>query len=210
MIKQLTGILILILAITMVSCSGERPLEPEDQYLFLHEGNQWIYQNVEINANGKEFILPEEDSIIVTNKIEINNKTYYQLYWKGNYSNVRIDSTLGRLVDEYDHIIIDTKTFNTEYKRDSILDGSNQMLIAVFSYKMEKIPEISVPAGQFQRCINGKATIDLKEPYNKFSSTRYTESVWAPNVGKVVDRFFGDPNSPTRFERRLLRYKIYN
>ncbi len=211
MIKKIIGAITMLYMLSMLaSCGGERPLEPEDEYLFLKEGNYWIYQNVEISATGKERILPDEDSIIVTNRIVIKNQVFYQLYWNGNYSTVRIDS-LKRLVDDYDHVILETKSFGTTFRKDTIYTGTTGTdLLAIFTYNMEKLPEASVPAGAYQRCINVKGKVDLFPPYDKFSKVRYTESIWAPKVGKIIDRYWGDPNSPITRERRLLRYQILN
>jgi hypothetical protein len=208
--KVIVSTAILFMLGFLASCGGERPIEPEDEYLFLHEGNFWIYQNVEINKDGKERILPEQDSIIITNKTVIGNETYYQLYWNSNYSNVRIDS-LKRLVDEYDHIIVDTKKFDTTYRTDTLYTGpTNTDLLAIFNYSMVKNIDANVPAGEFKRCISVKGKVDLFPPYNQLMKVRYTESIYAPKVGKVLDKYWGDPNSAATKERRLLRYKIYN
>jgi hypothetical protein len=188
--------------------------EPNAQtnYFPLEIGNYWVYKHFQIDTNGVETELEMTDSIVVSRDTSINNKNYFILEgvdFPNSSQNWGIVSILrdssGYLVSENGAILFSDNNFtDTLISRTQFVEGDT---FYVLSYKMERVfNPVSVPAGIFN-VLNFKGSFYMPNPEPGVEKTRYINTYYANNVGKILQTYFYASN-PSYMEKRLVNYHV--
>lgn len=207
-------------ALITLSCekneSNTPPADPglplSSDYFPLTIGSFWIYQNVDIDLLGTEFVRAETDSIVISRDTLINDKTY--LVFEGtNYPfkggkwgiiDILRDSA-GYIVNPKGDVKFSFINFrDTLHVKQEIIQ---EEVLYTLTYMMqhEEIP-LSVPAGVFE-VKNFKGTVVSEKEIDGIPNPRYLNTLYADGVGNVLRTYFFY-STPNISEKRLLSYHI--
>ena len=185
-------------------------------YLPMKVGNYWVYQHFRVDSMGVETKLSMYDSVAIMGDTMINSKKYF-VFYQSNPPVSAIPSFVrdssGSLLNDKNEIFFSQTNFKDTLMRSTFIDNNIKYFDS--SIKMEKAKNlVSVPMGNYE-ALNAKGTlllyIDLKNdiPYVGINiPVIYYNTYYAPNVGLILDTYIYLSQYKTRYERRLIRYKI--
>lgn len=209
-----------LLSLILFSACQEQSVTPNynscDGYCVHTVGSYWIYQNVLIDSNNVERILPIEDTISIIGDTVINNHTYAILkgilipYLPHQTPNIigYVRDSLHYLIDEKGNILFSSQDFNSILAEHSFTRvENNNTYTNTYRYKMEDIVDsLTVPVGTFKVLNVQEIAVSTNPIENAVFSFKNRAQYYASGVGKVLQTYV---LSEKRYiERRLLEYHI--
>jgi hypothetical protein len=218
--KRVHVLLLALLISISYSCSkedndnGNIELVPLNYgYIPFYPGNYWVYEHYKIDTLGNETLLNHYDSVFISGTETVNGISY--IVFEGTWmSGAFIMDTLNMLRDSIGYYVnpsgiihfTDQNFTDTLYSFTGVNNNTGEVMYESW-YKMEPQPHIiSVPAGDFE-VLNYHGTVYTPNPNQGVQDYRYKDRLFAKNVGMVLDTYYF-LGSPTKFERRLIRYLV--
>jgi len=214
-----TAYLVLIIALTIVSCSSnndsEMDNEPDNFYAF-EVGNSWVYKYYTKNHDTNEFTnyVGISDSVSIISTEIIRENIFYKFRWlrtnSENYSSpylggegegfyFRRDS-IGYLVDDIGNIHYWNNNWQERYWH-----SASDPTYAVFAKLNENIITVNIEAGNFN-CLD--LEIYMKNIETGEQNPPASHFYYAKGIGNVYDKFGYLVGNATAYEKRLDSYNF--
>lgn len=206
-------LLICILIVTISSCKKEETPQPSNDspytstYIQLKVGNYWIYESGIADSNGVVNNV-SIDSFYIAKDTVINNKTYYiQTSLSAPFVISIFRDSSGYLLGTDGKILFSENNFTDVLRTDSVYISPTSNAIGYGISKMaNKDSVITVPAGTFSTR-NFRTAFILFPPYNTQPNPRYSNTLYAHGVGRVLQTA-RSINGNIVVYQKLLRYHI--
>ncbi|MES2567328.1 MAG: hypothetical protein V4565_10700 [Bacteroidota bacterium] len=219
----------LLITIVFIACKKDTINEPETpeqvsasttypNYSNLKIGNYWIYQRFELDGSGGETPLAIIDSCYIEKDTLINSNTYFK-YVSPNFGVTITPSNSTSFVAEFfrdslSYIISSTgriefssQDFTTIFYSYYGIAGPNDTICRVECQMKDQNVSVTTPAGTFVTS-NFKETQYMYPNYMMNGAIKYRSRRYAENIGKVTQEWYLFAITPTRWERRLIRYHL--
>lgn len=211
------------------ACENEEefPIEDSCCYFPLAIGNYWIYDIYEVNSNGTEKLINQNERFTITKDTLINDLIYYiyegyDLLYKVKRRDFLRESS-GNIIQNKKYaadtrILLSYTNFKDTLYREAkaswiwdwdILDNKLDTMYTIFS-RMEPGIQIKTSSYSFEKTINCKLTYFVYPKYQikGFSNERYLNTYYADQIGEVT-REMAYISSPDKiYQRRLVGYNI--
>lgn len=208
-------LLICILIVTISSCKKEKNPQPdvtptESPCIQLKAGNYWIYENGTVDSNGVVSNV-QIDSFYITKDTVIKNKTYYiQKSLTAQFIVSYLRDSSGYLLGIDGKPLFAENNFTDILRVDSVYIGGSNAIGYAIGYGISKMANkdsvITVPAGTFSTR-NFRTAFILFPPYNTQPNPRYSNTLYAHGVGRVLQTA-RSINGNIVVYQKLLRYHI--
>ena len=205
-----------ITGVLLLAACNENPdtvLQPPHDYFPLSVGNYWIYDHYEVMETGEETLTGRRDSIYIEKVKLIGSDVYYiikgsrflcgHFFTSQDYQVIRDSS--GYLINENGSVFMSSVCFGETLNEfaDTMPDGDT-LYSGIYSMQTEPA-EVSVPAGSFD-VINCRVKITVFEEDER--KVRYSDNLFAEDVGEVLDSYFYLSQTDRHYEKRLVCYQV--
>ncbi len=217
--------LVFAIALTQ-ACKKKKDVEPEQvetptpaapivessaAYAQLKIGNYWIYQEINVDAQGNETPTTNYDSCYIAKDTLIHGSTFFKLK---NFSPLFafqecLRDSSNYIINSHGEIIFAANDFTTIFLSGFIVDNQPQGdTIYKEIHKMtDKDLSIIVPAGTFTTS-NFKKKYSIHPNWANGVPLRYMNTRFAKNVGMITQTQAIFLSYTSTVERRLVRYHL--
>jgi hypothetical protein len=215
--KKLSIFIILLALLTSVACKKDDDTNNDDNndntyqpkgYIPLKVGSYWIYQHYMVLDNGTDSALSTIDSTYISGTIEINSKTYY-ISGKNDKPlfDIYVRDSVGYLVDTLGNIFMSETNFTDTIYSLSYKLPNGTILYHISTMMYNNHDNITVPAGNFADCLEGRNRVKLYSASAADPKLYYDHSYYAKNVG-LLETSYRYTLSSRKYKKKLIRYYI--
>jgi len=186
-------------------------IENSAEYAKLKIGNYWIYQEINIDAQGNETPTTNYDSCYIAKDTIIHGSTFF---WFKNFSPLFsyqefLRDSSNHIINSHGEIIFAANDFTTIFASGSIVDNQpSGDTIYKYIHKMtNKDAAITLPAGNFTAS-NFQKKYNIHPNWAQGVPVRYMNTRFAKNVGMITQTLAIFLSITSTVERRLVRYHL--
>lgn len=215
--KKLSILIILFALLTSVACKKDDDTNNDDNndktyqpkgYIPLKVGSYWIYQHYAVLDNGTDSAISTIDSTYISGTIEINSKTYY-ISGKNEKPlfDVYVRDSVGYLVDTSGNVYMSEVNFTDTINSYDYTIPNGTILYHLSKMMYNNHDNITVPAGSFSDCLEGRSRVKLYMATAADPKLFYNHDYYAKNIG-LLEASYRYTSISRMYKKKLVRYYI--